>query len=52
MGLTQMVLAEKAGISLRYLQSLEAGQKLASVEVAGRLRSALQSSWDDLMKGL
>ena len=50
--LTQEQLAERSEISLRYLQSLEAGQKLASIGVVGRLRAGLGCTWDDLLKGI
>ena len=51
-GMTQEALAEKADISHRYLQSLEAGQKQPSINVVARLRTALECSWDDLLWGL
>ena len=51
-GMTQGQLAEKADISHRYLQSLEAGQKQPSINVVAQLRAALRCSWDDLLKGV
>ena len=51
-GMTQEALAEKADISHRYLQSLEAGQKQPSINVAAQLRLALQCSWDELLRGM
>ena len=51
-GMTQETLAEKADISHRYLQSLEAGQKQPSINVVVQLRTALKCSWDDLLKGM
>jgi transcriptional regulator with XRE-family HTH domain len=51
-GMTQEQLSEKADISRRYLQMVEAGRYSPTVEVASRLRSALKTTWDDLMKGL
>jgi transcriptional regulator with XRE-family HTH domain len=50
--MTQEEMAEKAEISRRYLQMVEAGRYSPTVEVASRLRVALQASWDDLMRGL
>jgi transcriptional regulator with XRE-family HTH domain len=50
--ITQEALAESAGISHRYLQSIEAGTKQPSINVVARLHTALGSSWDDLLKGL
>jgi transcriptional regulator with XRE-family HTH domain len=51
-GLTQEKLAEKADVSHRYLQSLEAGQKQPSINVVARLRQALECSWDELLRGM
>ena len=51
-GMTQEALAEKADISHRYLQSLEAGQKQPSITVVAQLRLALKCSWDELLKGV
>ena len=50
--MTQEVLAERADISHRYLQSLEAGQKQPSINVVAQLRLALRCSWDELLKGV
>ena len=52
LGLTQEALAEKADISHRYLQSLEAGQKQPSINVVAQLRTALKCPWDELLKGM
>ncbi len=49
--MTQERLAERADISHRYLQSLEAGKKQPSINVVVRLRTALECSWDELLKG-
>lgn len=48
--LTQEVLAEKAGISLRYVQFLEAGKKLASIQTARQIKHALNCSWNELFR--
>jgi transcriptional regulator with XRE-family HTH domain len=50
--LTQEQLAEKADISRRYVQMIESSQYTPTVEVAAKLRSALNVSWDELMKGM
>lgn len=51
-GLTQEKLAEKADITLRYLQFLEAGQRNPSISSLVRLRKVLGCSFDDLFRGL
>ena len=50
-GLTQEHLAEKAGISTRYVQDLEAGLYAPTIFVADALRKALSCEWSDLLKG-
>ena len=47
--LTQEQLAEKADISRRYLQEIEAGQMNPTVNILSRLHKALKCSWDDLL---
>jgi transcriptional regulator with XRE-family HTH domain len=51
-GLTQEELAERAGISARYLQFLESGDFGCSLAVLVRLRKALNVNWDTLLRGL
>ena len=51
-GLTQEQLAEKADISPRSLQFIEAAQFGASLAVLIRLRSALDCAWDTLLPGI
>lgn len=51
-GLTQEKLAEKAEISLRYVQQLEAGQRNPSIPTLVRLRKVMSCSYDDLFRGL
>lgn len=51
-GLTQERLAERAAISSRYLQKIEAGWMGCSLAVLVRLRRALNASWNDLLRGL
>lgn len=47
--LTQEQLAEAAGLSTRYVQSLEVGEYFPSLPALARLRSALQCGWEDLL---
>jgi len=51
LGLTQEGLAEKAGISARYVQDLEAGLYTPTIFLADSIRRALSCGWDDLLKG-
>lgn len=51
-GFTQERLAERAGISARYLQKIEAGWMGCSLAVLVRLRKALNVNWDTLLRGL
>jgi len=50
--LTQEQLAEKADLSRRFLQDIEAGRKTPSILTANRLRKALECTWDQLMKNV
>jgi transcriptional regulator with XRE-family HTH domain len=50
--LTQEQLAEKANISRRYLQMIEAGTYTPTVKVAAGLRKGLGCSWEILFKGM
>ncbi len=47
-GLTQEQLAERADISRRYLQQIEAGEMNPTINVVTRLREALRCSWDQI----
>jgi len=47
-GLTQEKLAEKADISRRYLQTIEAGRMNPTIGVASRLRKALGCTWEKM----
>ena len=49
--LTQEKLAEKAGLSVRYVQSIEAGEYLPSLPTLARLKSALRCDWNELFGG-
>jgi transcriptional regulator with XRE-family HTH domain len=49
-GLTQEQLAEKAEITTRYLQQLEAAEFGASLAVLIRLPRALACRWDSLLE--
>ncbi|MGA7979449.1 MAG: helix-turn-helix transcriptional regulator [Chromatiaceae bacterium] len=48
-GLTQAVLAERAGVDKTYISQIEAGRKSASVKVMSRLGAALGVTLDDLI---
>lgn len=48
---TQERLAEKANLSRRYIQELEAGEKGPTVPTLARIRIALKASWEDLLRG-
>lgn len=50
--LTQEKLAEKADISRRYVQLMEAGRYVPTIEVAAKLRIALKTSWELILRGL
>jgi len=49
--LTQEELAEKAGVSARYLQSIEAGEYFPTLPTLVRLNSALRCDWGELFAG-
>jgi transcriptional regulator with XRE-family HTH domain len=49
--LTQEKLAEKTGVSTRYIQSVEAGEYFPSLPTLVSLRVALKCAWDELFKG-
>jgi transcriptional regulator with XRE-family HTH domain len=49
--LTQEKLAEKAGVSARYVQSLEAGEYFPSLPTLARLKLVLRCSWNELFEG-
>jgi transcriptional regulator with XRE-family HTH domain len=51
-GLSQEELAERAEITARYLQSIEAGSFGASLAVLIRLRRALGCSWNRFLDGI
>lgn len=50
-GLTQERLAEKAGVSTRYIQNLEAGENFPSLPTLVRVRAALHCDWNELFAG-
>lgn len=50
--LTQEQLSERADISRRYLQMIEAGTYVPTIEVASRLRVALKLTWEELLRGV
>lgn len=47
-GLTQEALAEKVGISARYVQSLEAGEYFPALPTLIKLRRVLSADWDEV----
>ena len=49
--LTQETLAEAVELSVRYLQSLEAGEYFPALPTLVRLRQHLRASWDELFAG-
>ncbi len=49
-GTTQEGLAERADLSRRYIQELEAGEKGPTVPTLARLRVALRASWEDILR--
>lgn len=51
LNMTQEVLAEKASISTRYVQDLEAGFYAPTIFLADSVRRALGCDWEDLLKG-
>ena len=50
-GLTQEQVAEKAGVSARYIQSVEAGEYFPSLPTLVRLRAVLRCDWEELFTG-
>ena len=51
-GFSQEALAERADISVRYLQLIESGRFGVSLAVLLRLRRALGCSWNKLLDGM
>ncbi|MDR1145313.1 MAG: helix-turn-helix domain-containing protein [Verrucomicrobiales bacterium] len=51
-GWTQEGLAERADLSLRYIQWLEAGKKFPRIEALQKLRRGLGCEWNDLLAKL
>jgi DNA-binding XRE family transcriptional regulator len=49
--LTQEKLAEKLGVSTRFLQSVEAWDYFPSLPTLARLRIALRWEWNELFAG-
>ncbi|MCI0542000.1 MAG: helix-turn-helix domain-containing protein [Verrucomicrobiales bacterium] len=49
--LTQEELAEKIGVSSRYLRSVEAGEYYPSLTTLARLHAALRCDWNELFAG-
>ncbi|MDR1144778.1 MAG: helix-turn-helix domain-containing protein [Verrucomicrobiales bacterium] len=51
-GWTQEWLAEKADLSSRYIQGIEAGMQFPRIAALQKLRRALGCRWDDLLAKL
>lgn len=51
-GLTQEAAAEKAGITPRHLQRIEAGHRVPSLGLLASLRRVLRVKWTDLFEGV
>lgn len=49
--LTQEKLAEKVGVSGRYIQNVEAGEYFSSLPTLVRLRATLRCDWNELFAG-
>jgi DNA-binding XRE family transcriptional regulator len=49
--LTQEGLAEKVGVSARYIQNVEAGENFPSLPTLVRLRAVLRCDWNELFAG-
>jgi len=49
-GTTQEKLAERAELSRRYIQELEAGEKGPTIPTLARLRVALRTTWEDIFR--
>ncbi|MEI7534557.1 MAG: helix-turn-helix transcriptional regulator [Verrucomicrobiae bacterium] len=49
--LTQEQLAEKTGVSARYIQSLEAGEYFPSLPKLVKLKLALRCGWPEIFDG-
>jgi DNA-binding XRE family transcriptional regulator len=49
--LTQEKLAEKTGLSARYIQSVEAGEYFPSLSTLVNLRATLRCDWEELFDG-
>jgi transcriptional regulator with XRE-family HTH domain len=47
----QEQLAEKTGVSTRYIQSLEAGEYFPSLPTLVRIRAILRCDWNDFFAG-
>ncbi len=50
--LTQGQFAEQVGLTIRFVQQIEAGDNWPSIPKLARFHSVLQCSWEDLMSGI
>lgn len=49
--MTQEQVAEKVGVSARYIQNVEAGENFPSLPTLVKLKAALRCGWEDLFSG-
>ena len=49
--LTQEMLAEKSGLSARYIQSIEAGEYFPTLPTLIKIRKTLGCDWNELFSG-
>ena len=49
--LTQEKLAERVGLSVRYVQSIEAGEYFPALPTLLKLRTSLYAEWEELFAG-
>ena len=50
-GLTQELVAEKVGASVRYIQNLEAGDNFPALPMLVQLKAVLRCNWEELFEG-
>jgi transcriptional regulator with XRE-family HTH domain len=49
--ITQEQAAERSGLSVRYWQSIEAGEYFPPIATLARIKTMLDSSWEALFEG-
>ncbi len=50
--LTQFGLAEKSGVSRRFIQDIESGGKSPTIGVVCKLKDGLDCTWSELFRGM